>query len=239
VTDEDLDNLVELSEVDASIARLAATLADLPEQHAVVEAEGRRRALVEEGDALRVDIERANAEQRRHERDIDQLKQRLGAEQQRLYGGEITNAKEMQSVEAEIAATQTRVDDHETGLLEAMEHAESLEGQAEERARGVEQTTAEIAELEAARDTAAATILAERAELEVQRDGVREQLSAEPTARYDKVRERVAAGMAVGELSGSACTACRIDLPRAELNELRDGPPLTTCPNCRRLLVVR
>ncbi|MGA1774965.1 MAG: C4-type zinc ribbon domain-containing protein [Nitriliruptoraceae bacterium] len=39
-------------------------------------------------------------------------------------------------------------------------------------------------------------------------------------------------------LRDEACTACRITFPRSDLNALLTGPPLASCPNCRRLLVI-
>ena len=70
VTDEDLDALLELSDVDAKRARVAATLADLPEQQAVDATVARRKTEVEAGDALRVEVTTVEAEQRRFEREL-------------------------------------------------------------------------------------------------------------------------------------------------------------------------
>lgn len=239
VADEDLDRLLELSDVDAQRARIDARLADLPEQHAVDEANDRLEAAIRLGDALRVEVTTVEAEQRRHEREIEQFQTRIAKEQERLYGGGVTNAKEMQSVENEIDAAQRRVDAHEEELLAAMEAAEELASRIDDAARTAEQTRAEIVELEAARDEAAQQLLAEKAELDVERDRLRDALGGVALEQYDAVRARIPAGVAVGELAGMSCTACRIDLPHAEVNELRDGDPLTTCPNCRRLLVAR
>ena len=75
--------------------------------------------------------------------------------------------------------------------------------------------------------------------MEVQRDRLRDQLGEDALTSYDAARQRFRAGAAVGELTGRSCSACRIELPHAEVNELRDGPPLASCPSCRRLLVVR
>ena len=239
VADEELDRLLELSDIDARRARIDATLADLPEQRAVDEANERLDAAVKQGDALRVEVTTVEAGQRKLEREIEQYSTRMAKEQERLYGGGITNAKEMKSVEAEIESTQARIDEREDQLLEAMEEAEDLANRIEEAARTAEQTRAEITELEAERDEAAQQLLAERAELDVTRDELRDQLGDAALEQYDEVRERIPAGVAVGELSGMSCTACRIDLPHAEVNELRDGDPLATCPSCQRLLVVR
>ena len=239
VADEDLDRLLDLSDVDAQRARIDARMADLPEQRAVDEAGERLEAAVKQGDALRVEVTGVEAEQRRHEREIEQFQTRMAKEQERLYGGGITNAKEMQSVEAEIESTQRRIDEHETELLDAMQAAEDLAERIDAAARTAEQTRAEIVELEADRDRAAQELLAEKAELDVERERLRGELGEAALEQYDAVRERIPAGVAVGQLSGMSCTACRIDLPHAEVNELRDGDPLATCPNCRRLLVVR
>lgn len=239
VADEDLDRLLELSDVDAQRARIDARLADLPEQQAVDQAEERLDAAVKHGDELRVESTTVDADQRRIEREIEQYRTRLANEQERLYGGGISNAKEMQSAEAEIESTQGRIEEREDELLEAMEASEALTGRIEESARTAEQTRSEITELEAARDRAAQELIAERAELDVEAARLRDELGDDAVEAYDRTRERFPAGVAVGELSGRSCTACRIDLPHAEVNELRDGDDLTTCPSCRRLLVVR
>ena len=239
VTEDDLELLLQLSDTDAELARIAARLDDLPEQRAVDEATTRLREVEREGASLRVEVTTAEAEQRRLERDVEQYRHRLDVERARLYGGEITNAREMQSAEAEIAATEARIDEREEAMLESMELVDGLEERIEDRARSAEQTSAEIAELEAARDDAARALLADRAELAAQRDRLREQIGDDAVIAYDAVRQRVTAGAAVGELRGRSCSACRIELPHAEVNELRDGPPLATCPSCRRLLVVR
>jgi hypothetical protein len=55
--------------------------------------------------------------------------------------------------------------------------------------------------------------------------------------RYEEAAAR-AGGTGVGRLDGNACTACRIELSYADVGELLAGPPLASCPQCRRLLVV-
>jgi predicted nucleic acid-binding Zn-ribbon protein len=239
VTDEDLDALLELSDVDANRARVAATLADLPAQQEVDAAVARRKTEVEAGDAIRVEVTTVEADQRRFERELQQYRDRLSYERDRLYGGGVTNAKESKAVEVEISTTVAKIAEHENGLLEAMEAAEELSERIEAAAGTVEQTSATIVELEAARDAAAQQLMAQMAELDVTRDALRETMAPHSTIAYDKVRARIKLGAAVGELRGSSCSACRIGLPHAEVNELRDGPNLNSCPNCSRLLIVR
>ncbi|MFP5308049.1 MAG: zinc ribbon domain-containing protein [Actinomycetes bacterium] len=238
VTDEQLDHLLALQDLDTRVSKLEHDLADLPEQRALQENEDRRRQLGEEHDQLRLEIETLGAQQRTLERELDTLRQRKAAEQQRLYGGEVHNQREMQSVEAEIAATETRIDGHEEQVLGLMEQADELESRAEALAAERDELAAGAVDLAAARDDAAAAILAQKAELEVQRDAERGHLGADLLEDYDRIREK-RGGVAVGELTGNACSACRIEMPMVEVRELRHGDPLTRCPECARLLVVR
>lgn len=235
---DDLQQLLDLQGTDSRLARLEHLLDALPEQQQLEEVEAEHRAVGEEHDARQLELERANAELRKLEKEVDQLAQRREAEQVRMYGGDIHNAKELQSLRAEITSIERRISDHEDAMLEVLERVETAEtasAELEQRRSVLEQR---IAELTAARDDAAAGHLAEFGELKVQRDREREAVDAGLLARYDAVRERQGGGVAVGELREGMCTACRIELPLAEVNELRSGPPLTTCPQCRRLLVV-
>lgn len=235
---DDLQQLLDLQRTDSRLARLDHLLNELPEQRELEEVEAERRAVGDQRDARQLELERANAELRKLEREVDQLGQRREAEQVRMYGGDIHNAKELQSLRAEITSIERRISEHEDQMLEVLERIETAENEAAELDRRGAELDARIAELAAARDDAAASHLAELGELKVQRDRDRETVDPSLLTRYDAVRERQGGGVAVGELVEGMCTACRLQLPLAEVNELRSGPPLSTCPQCRRLLVV-
>jgi uncharacterized protein len=188
VTDEQLTHLLALQDLDTRISRLEHDLADLPEQRALEDNEQRRRELGEEHDAVRLEIETLGSQQRTLERELDTLRQRKTAEQQRLYGGEVHNQREMQSVEAEIAATETRIDGHEEQVLELMEQVDALEERATALVAEREELAAAAEDLALARDDAAAAILAEKAELEVQRDAERAAVGDDLLPDYDLIR---------------------------------------------------
>lgn len=234
---EQLRELLELQQTDLKIRRIKAKLDDLPEQRELDEAEAKATELREQHDAIRVDLDRAEAEQRKIDGEIDLLKQRKDAEHARMYSGEISSPKAVQSLRAEIDATERRISENEDALLEVMEKVETLQGQADELTTQHDAITSEVETLSEKRDTAAQGLLAEKAELEVQAEKQREGIPDELLARYDAKAEKLG-GMAVGELADGMCTACRIEFPYSELNELLDGPDLATCPQCSRLLVV-
>ena len=236
-TAEDLDGLLALSDTDAEILRLNRRLDQLPEQQELDDARAERTRLEEELGEQRLVSDGAQGRADREDREVTQLRERLHAEQQRMYGGEISNAKQLQSMRAEIDSVQRRIDEHEEAELAAMEEAEQVEAAIADLERRVAAADERIARLAARRDEAAQALLAEIAELEVRAQKQRDPLPADLLARYDDARQRFG-GRAVGRLDGEQCSACGIALSYADVNDLFEGPPLASCPSCQRLMVV-
>lgn len=237
VTGEQLELLLELQSTDHRLRRIDHQLDDLPEQQLLDASVEHLAELGREHDDVRVELDRAGAGQRQLEREIDVLTQRRDAERVRLYDGTVANAREMKAVEAEIETTVRRIDEHEELLLEVLETVDELQ----RRADGLAATQAAERELVASRtadrDRAAKELIVEQAELVTERARQAAELPSELLSRYEQAARR-AGGTGVGKLVGNACSACRIALSMADVGQLYAGPPLTTCPQCRRLLVV-
>lgn len=236
-TAEQLDLLLALQATDSRVRRLEHQREDLPEQRQLDENEELAHRLLRDHDEITLELERASAEQRQLERETDVLTQRGEAERVRLYDGSIANARELKAVEAEIQTTERRISEHEDLLLETLERVDDLESRAATLDARQQQLRQSIAELETARNEAAKGILAELAELRVTRDRQAAELPDDLLQRYEAAAAR-AGGTGVARLEGNACTACRLEMSMADVGELYAGPPLTTCPQCRRLLVV-
>ncbi|GGI08364.1 zinc ribbon domain-containing protein [Egicoccus halophilus] len=236
-TSEDLERLLELQATDHRVRKVQHILDDLPEQQQLVEANERVAELRRQHEDLRVELERANAEQRQLERETDVLIERRDAERVRLYDGSVTNARELKSVEAEVDATVRRIEEHEDSMLAVMERLDELEQRSTELLQGAEAERQRIAELEVTLDESAKDWLAELGELRAMRDRQAAELPGPLLERYEEAARR-GGGTGIGRLDGNACTACRIEMSYADVGELYEGPALTSCPQCRRLLVV-
>jgi uncharacterized protein len=234
---DDLDRLLVLQWIDDEIRRLEHQLDGLTEQQQLDELVG-QDALLAQGDAeLAEQLEQVQREQRQVEGEIDALGRRLEEERTRLYEGSLSSAREIQAAEAEIASTSRRRVEHEDQLLEVMERAEELEGRCEELREVRASLAARIADATQARDAAAQELLVRITEVKVRRDPVAAALPADLLARYEQAAGR-GGGTGVGVLRNNACTACRITFPMSEINGYLMGPPLTSCSQCRRLLIV-
>jgi DNA repair exonuclease SbcCD ATPase subunit len=152
---DDLEALLELQATDHRVRKVQHLLDDLPEQQRYEAAVSRVEELGREHDDVRVDLERAAAEQRQLERETDVLTERRDAETVRLYDGSVTNAREAKSVEAEIETTKRRIAEHEDSLLEVLETVEGLESRLAELARAQEASRQEAEEASTARDDSA------------------------------------------------------------------------------------
>jgi len=236
-TGEDLDRLLALQAIDDDVRRLEHQLDGLIEQRELDELT-RQDDLLAVGDAeLEDELESARRDQRQVEGEIDALGQRLEEERVRLFAGSLSSGREIQAAEAEIASTSRRRAEHEDQLLDVMERVEGIEARLAELREVRGSLAGRIAAAAAARDAAAQELIARIAEVKVRRDPVAAALPRTLLDRYQLAASR-GAGTGVGLLRNNACTACRITFPMSEINTYLSGPPLTTCSQCRRLLVV-
>ncbi len=233
---EDVQRLLQLQETTARIRRMRHTLDNLPEQQQLLDAESKLNDLRDQAGAVRLDVQRVQGTIRRHEKEIGVLKTRLGHEQEKLYGGGVTNARELKSVEAEIKAITDRVDENETGELEGMEQLDALEGQLAALAEEDRLQSEIVDKVEDRRDEAAKELLVEIAEAEELEISQRVEVPRDVLATFDVVAKREP--RPVAQLKDGSCTTCGITLPAIEVNELRNGPTLGTCPCPKEIIMV-
>jgi uncharacterized protein len=236
-TPEELGALLRLQSVESSIRRLEHQLEELPEQAALDVAVATAEAVRAERESRRVDLDLFDSQMRKIEGELSLVQDRKGADESRMYGGEIASPKELQALRQEITHIEERIDTLEESLLEVMEQREEVAGEVAALDERGTDLAAEQERLTAARDDAAKEVLADLAELKVERDKERAAIPDDLIDRYEKAKARHG-GVGVGSLESGICSACRLELTPMEISDLRDGSPLGSCPQCQRLLVV-
>jgi uncharacterized protein len=235
-TREQLEALLRLQHLDIQIRRLRHQLDALPEQAALDASLELSTRVRSDRDSQRVDLDLVEAQMRKIEGELGLLQERKSSDEKRMYGGEISNPKELQAIRQEIDHLDERIETREDELLELMEKREGLSGGFDALQQRASELESEQETLTTARDGAAQGILAELAELEVARDAERDAIPAELLERYEKSRGRHG-GVGVGALEDGICSACRLELTPLEISEIRKGSLLSACPQCQRLLV--
>ncbi|KAB8171196.1 hypothetical protein FH609_002325 [Streptomyces sp. 3MP-14] len=230
--------LLDVQALDLRLTQLAHRRENLPEHEEIRTVESQivqqRDLLVaaqtEEGDTAR--------EQTKAEQDVDQVRQRAARDQQRLDSGQVTNPKDLESLQSEIVSLARRQDDLETVVLEIMERHENAQARAKELAHALEGLQNVAAEVTARRDAALAEIDAEVATVRAERSTAVEDVPADLLKLYEKLREQQG-GVGAARLYQRRCEGCRLELNITELNEVRAAAPdaVVRCENCRRILV--
>ncbi len=231
------DALLAVQEHDTTIDQLTHRRRTLPAR-AELEAAMAELAKLEqragEVEANRNELGRA---QQRLEDEITTIGTKAAQHDKTLYSGTISNPRELQAMQDEIASLKRRISQLEDQELELMEQIEPLDADlarfAEERAALDATATAlraQIAEDEVAIDGQLASVRAERDDLVT---GVEPELMAE----YDQVRPH-AGGIAIARLVGGSCGGCHLALSAVEVDRIKKLPPEEPvhCEECGRLL---
>lgn len=232
------DALLAVQAHDTTLDQLVHRRATLPER---TELDG-LMAQVAQLDGALAEVEAARhvlqRDQQRLEDEIATVAAKADSHDKALYSGTVTNPRELQAMQDEVASLRKRIGQLEDQELEVLEQLEPLD--------------AEVARLTGERgalDEQAAALRARIAEGEVEVDGLVEAERAERASaaagveaalleQYEGLRKRTG-GIAIARLVGANCGGCHLQLAAAELDRLRKLPPdePATCEECGRLLV--
>lgn len=216
------------TQLDQARKRLAEIAAELAEDAVLQEAQATRSAAQHANHSADNDLRAAGEEAKA-------VRTKLKENQDQLYGGRVSNPKELQDLQNEAEAL--------TRQLAALEDLE-LEKLAASEAAGASLQAAEgtLEGVIALRGAEAQTLGAEQAELEAEvtrlegdRAPALNGIEAEPLELYTQLRASKA-GLAVAKLSGDSCSACGMELSAALQQAARDPGQLARCGACKRIL---
>jgi len=228
-------SLLELQALDLEILRSAKKLEDLPEKRAILEVRAKERdvqLLHGKADLL---VTRLQHDLKAHQDEITMLGEKIDAEQTKVM--QTSDHRAVTSITREMDGLKRRRDKLEMESLQLMERIDKATGQTATIDDALAQLAQRESRLVAEFKAVGGALQTHIAQAEAKRAKVAKSLPADILKRYDASRES-RGGVGVGELEGETCTACRMVLPAERVRELRNGPEIGTCPQCRRLIVV-
>ena len=229
--------LVALAEADLAIARAEKELDELPEKHAIIALRHRLEEIEQVLQKACAYCAKADQLVGDATDETATLTAKIEAEQAKVLSGQITNPKEVQNITREIDALLRKKSALENETLALMEKAETGAAQLAKVEHTLEAGRTKEAQLIARYKTKGSALQTQIGRLKLERATIAAQVSAARLARYDSLRA-TKHGIAVGELEGDMCTACRMALPAERAQAVQAGPEIAECPNCHRLLVV-
>jgi uncharacterized protein len=180
--------LLELADLDTELGRLAHRRRTLPEIAELDQLAARGAQVRDEMTRADTELSDLDREQARAERDVEQVRVRIDKDQQRLDAGKVSNARELESLQSEIASLRRRQGDLEEVVLELMERREASQSRRDEATAAAETVAAEESEATARRDAALADIAEHESKAGDARTSVSSGVPDELLALYDRVR---------------------------------------------------
>jgi uncharacterized protein len=230
--------LLELADLDAELNRLDHRRRSLPE---IIELSQLGERADKARDAITIadtNLSDLNRELSRAERDVDQVRVRIDRDNERLNVGQVSNARELESLQSEVVSLRRRQADLEEGVLDLMERHENAQALRDGAAAEAQTVAADTATVSARHDVALAEIGAQSEKATSARVGVSAGLPDDLLALYDKVRAQ-SGGLGAAPLRHGQCGGCRVQLSTVDLNEIRAAAPdeVIRCEECRRILI--
>jgi predicted nucleic acid-binding Zn-ribbon protein len=183
------------------------------------------------------DLAGARSRLRDLEMDLQVLTERITTTEARLYGGKVTNPKELAAMqqdlshmkrsrtalEDDVLVGMTGVEDAGARLVTARSQLDMIEGkwrtEQDRLGREAEKLRARVATLTEDRSKLVALV------------------TPRDLSTYEELL-RAKGGRAVALLVGGMCEGCRVTLPTGKVQGVRQSQVLVTCTNCGRILFV-
>jgi len=233
-----LDDLLTVQELDTKVDQLRHRREHLPERAQLADAQRTLQQVEAAHEECNSRLRKVRAAQKEEEDHASLLDDKAAAVQASMYDGSVTSPKELESLQAEHAMLKDHQSQHEDRALELMEEAEPIDAELAQHASRAEEVRADIDRLQGLITVAEAELDVEIDELVAQREQAGAGLPEEIRSAYETLRRQLG-GIGAAKLVGARCEGCHLEIPSAQLEEVRHAPAdaLVTCPECMRILV--
>ncbi len=228
--------LLMLQEADLTILRVKKKIDSLPQKKAIAENYRKHVAIEEKAGQIKSLIAKYEAEVDKLQNEDSELANSIAKSRETIDN--VHDYRLIASLTRDMEGAMKRRDNIEFQLgklAENLDKAQMLDKQAAKMLAECEARDAEL--VKSFRDAAAeaqATVEAAKK----QREAAVKELDPKLLSQYEDLRKRKD-GVGAGKLEDGHCSICRISYQEGQLARLLDGPDITVCPNCHRLIVVR
>jgi predicted nucleic acid-binding Zn-ribbon protein len=224
--------LLSLQDTDQALALRRREYREVDEE---LKSEGGLPGIRDNCEKVRVNELEAKVETARLESDLAALKNQVGELETRLYGGAITNVRELTAIETEHSAARRN-------LAQVEESIAPAELAAEHARQRYEDLNNELTEKESSWETRKIELDREKVKVGTEfntmldtRNAEAEHIPEEDLARYNRLF-RSNRGIAVVRVDRGVCQGCSVRLPVGELTRLRNSDSPIPC-GCGRALL--
>jgi predicted nucleic acid-binding Zn-ribbon protein len=172
-------------------------------------------------------------QQRAAEWEVDDVLSKITAAEEQLYGGKITNPKELSSLQHEVAMMKAKSDQMENRALEIIDRVEAAENSVATATNRFKNMEDEWQRQQRQLSDDIEQLKARLTDLRQQRQQLSEEIEPQAVALYEKTRQQKKPPIA--KVEQGICCVCRISLSASVLQRARSGQPVQ-CGSCGRIL---
>jgi uncharacterized protein len=230
---QQLEALITLQQVDSKLHALNKELSDLDAGTAlkqqIAAAEVQEKKLQEEE-------RKAETELRDAELNLKSIEQKKSDFEKKLYGGRVSNPKELGGIEKEIEMLGHRRSELDGRILELYDEVDKKKAAATEFSARIAAAKARLHQTMSKYEEVSRRLAGEVAGLDIERAKLVEGVDAQLLRRYDSIRKH-AGGLGIVKVTDGKCGGCHIGLTGFLLRRVRENTEPQFCENCGRFLV--
>ncbi len=180
-------------------------------------------------------LKELNKQRRDAESELDDVLSKIADAEKQLYGGRITNPKELSGLQHEVNTMKSHSDQLETAALEIIDQVENAEKSVADQSRDYQKLEEEWRLRQKQLGEEIEQLNTSLADLNEKRRQLMEQIDISAVTLYEKIKQQKK--QAVAKVEQGICRACRILLSASVLQKARSGQPVQ-CGSCGRILFI-
>ena len=236
VTPDEIDALYEVQSIDLEVSRLEKQLDELPQRQAILDIRKKREAIeakLQQVTALKKDA--AKKLTRINDEDASLEKKENGVQAAIEAAGDDFRKAEVRTKELDgIFRRRNELKANREEVNSKLAQIKVLESQVNDALGELDASEEKMTESFKSEGTALMRAISDG---KAKRDGIISQVSADVSQLYMRT-SALFDTVFIGRLEGSSCSVCRAKIEPGRLIGIMSEAPLSTCPNCKRLLII-
>ena len=235
--EEQYDILIELQRIDIDIDEEEKKKRSLP-----LMIEGIIKKIQELKDSLKninENYKNLQIKLKRKELDLAEKSNKIKKHQEDLYGGKISDIKELKQIQKVIANYQKEKASIEEDVLDLMEELEDLDKSLSHLDEDLKVKEEEFKKRNEEIDLTSLVIKKNMNNLNIKRGEILSKITDGRLLHEYELLRKEKGGKAIVEVDGTICPGCYLDLPSDVIYQLQKNRKIVICPNCNRILIWR
>ena len=180
-------------------------------------------------------LEQIRSQQKTQQQDVETQRERSTRLDDQLYGGSVTNPRDLESLEPEASNARQTLEKLDGELMELSVQAEESQSKCDTLQKELADTASAWESRRAELEDEITRCNSERSQVASQREEMAAILDPVSVQQYENLR-RTKGGLGVAKVERGLCQACRMSLPTQQRQKVRSAHLTVLCSSCGRIL---